>query len=95
MKHETEIKEALIHLGEDGLEILKRHYKANDITTWFFKPIDIPLINGEGPCIYAECDDLVYEVWDAFCNTIGQFKYLSHAIQYAIELNDELVKYKL
>lgn len=93
MKHETEIKEALVHLGEDGHEIWKEQYVTSKYSTWFFKPIDIPLINGEGPCSYAECNDLVYEVWDVFCNTIAQFVLMSDAIRYSMELNEELVNY--
>lgn len=55
---------------------------------WFYTVIPIPLDkDGNGPCSVEEAVDMVYEVWDIFCNDYGTYKNLSEAIEQAIKLN--------
>lgn len=53
-------------------------------------PILMPLTkDGNGPADIHEIDKITFQVWDRFCESYGEFDYLSDAIDKADELNAE------
>lgn len=71
----------------DQVDVMRKHYREEEPTTWPFYVIQIPLLNGNGPASFAECDEVVFEVWDKMCNSHFTTKYLPKAIKHAMLLN--------
>jgi hypothetical protein len=75
----------------EDVEIILKQYNSYDVDTWPFYPIVMPLKEGQGPASDAECDEITWEVWDRFCNSYGNFKYLPEAINESLKLTKELL----
>lgn len=76
----------------DSIEQLRLDYVLTDSRTWPYYPIIMPLCKGRGPATDEECDEITFQVWDVFCNSVGSYKFLNQAIKKAMELNEELLK---
>lgn len=59
-----------------------------DSRDWYYYPIVIPLVKGQGPATSEECDEITYEVWDRDFNVYGSYENLYCAINKALELNN-------
>lgn len=77
---------------KEVVPIIMKRYKMEDVRTWPYYPIVVPLKEGRGPASDAECDEITYEVWDHFCNSYGSFQYMPDAINEAMRLTKELIE---
>ena len=61
-------------------------------TLGFYYPIEMPLTkDGRGPAtIGKDAAKMTYQVWDQFCDSHGDFEFLSDAIRHAQKLNAAL-----
>ena len=75
-------------------QIILKHYKPDDVRTWFYFPIYMPLDkNGNGPETRPErVRKETWEVWDACCETYDSFDNLYDAINLAMKLNQKLLE---
>lgn len=73
------------------IEHFRKSYKMDDVRTWPYYPIILPLKDGSGPVSYSESDEVTWEVWDRLYNTLKTFDNLYDAINHAIMLNETLI----
>jgi hypothetical protein len=78
----------------EDLALIKKYYDPLNVRTWFYYPIVMPLLEGQGPASDAECDEITWEVWDWFCTTYASFNNLPDAINEALRLNSKLLEEK-
>ena len=90
----TLVQRGLINdLPETCEQIILKHYKLDDVRTWFYYPIYMPLDkDGNGPETRPEkVRKETWEVWDQWISSYGSHDYLADAINQAIKLNNELL----
>lgn len=67
----------------------RQQYKREDVRTWPFFPIFMPLKDGFGPAPLDDCDEITWEVWDFVCDMYESYDNLSDAINEAMRLTAE------
>lgn len=78
------------HYDPEDLDLIYQHYNPFDCKSWPYYPIVMPLRKGRGPVSDKQCDEITWEVWDRFCNSVYSSKYLPDAINEAMRLNKEV-----
>ena len=78
--------------ADSEIEVLRKNNSPTNINTWPFFPIIMPLLKGRGPVSAAECDEIIFEVWDQHCLSSTSHTCLRDAIQKAMVQNLELLK---
>lgn len=76
----------------EDIVLLKRQYNPTDVRTWPYFPIVMPLKYGAGPVSDSDCDEITWEVWDRYCDSVGSHKHLIDAINHALRLNAKLME---
>lgn len=59
-----------------------------DCREWWYYPVVMPLVGGNGPASVLEAEEITYEVWDKLLNTHGSYDNLYCAINEAMRLNN-------
>lgn len=75
----------------EEIAMLKKQYNPLDVRTWPYFPIVMPLKETKGPADVKECDEITWEVWDRFCDSVASYVYLPDAINHALRLNKKLM----
>lgn len=76
----------------EDIALLKRQYDPLNVRTWPYFPVVMPLKAGKGPVKDANCDEITWEIWDQFCDSVASYKYLPDAINHALRLNKRLME---